>query len=129
MKKYHRIFISILYSFMIVGCHFKETELKDFDEYQFDVLIPGEGVFNIGHSFIINDESYINKQYNFMYYPRNFEERRLLIPGSVQNSGFPVYWREVELPFRIIKKAEGDTLLVIKNNSEFIFKKVRNSDE
>lgn len=128
MNKFYVLFIGLIFSFMTVGCHQKETDLKDFNHYTFDAEIPGEGMFDIGHSFMINDERYINEKYNFIYYPANFAERRFLTPGSLQDSGFPVYWREVELPFRIIKKAEGDTLRVIKDNREFIFKRIRNSD-
>jgi len=83
MNKFYLLFIAVVFSFMMVGCHQKETGLKDFNHYTFDAEIPGESMFNIGHSFIINNERYINEKYNFIYYPGNFEERRLLTPGSL----------------------------------------------
>ncbi|WP_144429006.1 hypothetical protein [Chryseobacterium sp. StRB126] len=100
----------------------------DFNKYTFNTVLKGEGTYNIGYEFDINKKYYADKEYNFIYYSKNLTERKFLIPGSLSNDEFPIYWGEVNLPFTIIKKANSDTLLIIKNNKEFIFKRIKNSD-
>lgn len=116
--------VSILF---ILGCKDKkDSNSLDFNNYSFNTIIKGEGFYNIGYEFIIENRTYINKNFNFIYYSKNLTERRLLIPGSLKNDEYPIYWREVNLPFKIIKKANSDTLLIIKDNKEFIFKRIKN---
>lgn len=127
--KYSTIFISILCIFLTFNCTDKnEKNILDFNKYSFNIILNGEGTYNIGYEFDINKKYYANKEYNFIFYPKSLSERTFLIPGSLGNSGFPIYWREVNLPFKIIKKVNSDTLLIIKNNKEFIFKRIKNSD-
>ncbi len=128
MKYCYLKFVLIIYCFTILSCDKKMATVRDFDDYEFNTSTSGEGMFNIGHSFTINQKDYINDQYNFVYYSKDLEERKFLIPGSLQNDSFPIYWREVHLPFKIIKKIKGDTLLLIKNKKKFIFNKIKNSD-
>jgi hypothetical protein len=128
MKNIFLNFVLILCSVILLECSKKNVSVKDFDDYEFNILIHGNESFNIGHDFIINKEHYIEEQYDFVYYSKNLEERKFLISGSLLNDNFPIYWREVNLPFKIIKKIKGDTLILIKNNKKFIFKKIKNSD-
>ncbi len=39
---FYILFIALIFSFMTVGCHQKETDLKDFNHYTFDAEIPGK---------------------------------------------------------------------------------------
>ncbi|MFY7815694.1 MAG: hypothetical protein ACOVRK_10975 [Chryseobacterium taeanense] len=101
---------------------------KDFNDYEFNTLISGQGTFNVGHAFTIDNTIYVEDKFDFVYYTKNIEERKFLISGSLGNDNYPVYWRETDLPFRIIKKANGDSLILIKNNRKFIFKRVTDTD-
>lgn len=113
----------------ILNCRDKiGKDLPDFNDYSFNTNVDGEGSFNMGYVFSIDKKSYIEKEYDFIYYTKDLAERKLLIPGSLVNDEFPMYWREVNLPFKIIKRANSDTLVIIKTNKEFIFKRVKNSD-
>ncbi|MDV7697041.1 hypothetical protein N6B72_08915 [Chryseobacterium soli] len=127
---YHKAFLILLCSVFIFSCKDKNEKLiRDFNDYSFDTIIEGEGSFNIGYVFSINKKRYIEKkEYDFIYYTKNLAERKFLIPGSLTNDKFPIYWREVNLPFRIIKKSNSDTLIIIKENKRFIFKKVKNTN-
>lgn len=127
--KYFSISIFIICVFLIFQCKDNdEKDIRDFNKYSFNTILKGEGTYNIGYKFDINKKFYADKEYDFIYYSKNFSERKFLIPGSLSNDEFPIYWREVNLPFKIIKKANNDTLLIIKNNKEFIFKRVKNTD-
>lgn len=127
--KYVTIFIFITCIFLIFNCTDKnEKNILDFNKYTFNTVLKGEGTYNIGYEFEINKKYYAGKEYDFIYYPKDLTERKFLIPGSLSNGEFPIYWREVNLPFTIIKKANSETLLIIKNNKEFIFKRIKNSD-
>lgn len=120
--------IIILCFFIFFNCRDKKDEsIQNFNEHSFNILIQGEGSFNIGYVFIIDNKKYIEKDlYSFVFYPKNLTERKLLIPGSLTNTEYPIYWRQVNLPFKIIKKVDSDTLLVIKDNKEFIFNRIKN---
>lgn len=127
--KYFTISIFIICAFLVYQCTDKnEKNIEDFNKYAFNAVLEGEGSYDIGYEFEINKKYYANKEYNFIYYSKSLSERKLLKPGSFGNDEFPVYWRGVELPFKIIKKANSDTLLIIKNNKEFIFKRIKDSD-
>lgn len=127
--KYPTIFIFVICIFFIFHCTDKnEKNIQDFNTYSFNTVLKGEGAYNIGYEFEVNKKYYAEKEYDFIYYSKNLRERRFLIPGSLGNDEFPIYWREVNLPFKIIKKANNDTLLIIKNNKEFIFKRIKNRD-
>ncbi|MEG0925760.1 hypothetical protein [Chryseobacterium sp.] len=126
---YRTALIIILPFFTTLSCKDKDgKDLRDFNNYPFNTNVDGEGSFNIGYVFSIDKKNYIEKEYDFIYYPEDFSERKILVPGSLGNTEFPIYWREVNLPFKIIKKANSDTLLIIKNNKEFIFKRVKNNN-
>ncbi|CAH0173682.1 MULTISPECIES: hypothetical protein [unclassified Chryseobacterium] len=126
----YRTVLMIIFSFFTtLSCKDKNgKDLLDFNDYPFNTNVDGEGSFNIGYVFSIDKKSYIEKEYDFIYYTKDLNERKLLIPGSLVNDEFSIYWREVNLPFKIIKRANSDTLVIIKTNKEFIFKRVRNSD-
>ncbi|KFF23780.1 hypothetical protein IW16_23070 [Chryseobacterium vrystaatense] len=125
MKHYYLKFTLIIGCLILWDCDKTTETVKHFDDYEFNTSIAGNGSFNIGHRFTINKEDYIEDQYDFVYYTKDLEERKFLIPGSLQNDHFPVYWREVHLPFKIIKKVKGDTLILIKNNKKIIFKRIK----
>ncbi|MCT2407905.1 hypothetical protein NZD88_10175 [Chryseobacterium antibioticum] len=126
---YYIFFLTLLGCILIFSCKdINEKGIRDFNKYSFDTAIEGEGSFNIGHVFNIDKKKYIEKNdYDFIYYTKDLTEREFLIPGSLTNDEFPVYWREVNLPFRIIKNSNSDTLIIIKENKKFIFKKVKNT--
>ncbi|MDR6548764.1 hypothetical protein J2810_004857 [Chryseobacterium rhizosphaerae] len=126
---YHRVLILLFSFFTALSCKDKKgKDLPDFNDYSFNTNVEGEGSFNIGYVFSIDKKSYIEKEYDFIYYTKDLTERKLLIPGVLVNDEFPIYWREVNLPFKIIKRANSDTLVIIKTNKEFIFKRVKNND-
>ncbi|MDC8099817.1 hypothetical protein [Chryseobacterium rhizosphaerae] len=126
---YHKILVMVIPFCAILNCRDKiGKDLPDFNDYSFNTNVDGEGSFNIGYVFSIDKKSCIEKEYDFIYYTKDLTERKLLIPGSLVNEEFPMYWREVNLPFKIIKRANSDTLVIIKTNKEFIFKRVKNSD-
>lgn len=122
--------LTIIFCFLsLLSCTEKnDKNLRDFNDYSFDTTLEGEGTYAIGYKFEINKKWYANKKYNFIYYSKDLSERKFLIPGSLANDELPISWREVNLPFKIIKKIKGDTLILIKNNKKFIFKKIKNSD-
>lgn len=126
---YRTALIIILSFFTTLSCKDKDgKDLRDFNNYSFNTIIEGEGTYGIGYEFEIEKHRYANKKYNFFYYTKSLAERKFLIPGSLANDEFPISWREVNLPFKIIKKANSDTLLIIKNNKEFIFKRIKNNN-
>lgn len=127
MKYYYIAFAILLASWILFSCSNKDDKkILDFNEYSFDTSISGEGLYNIGYEFNINGKYYANKNYNFIYYAKNLSEKKVLIPDNFSNNEFPIYWRETNLPFRIIKKANSDTLIIIKDSKEFIFKRIKN---
>ncbi|MDR6544280.1 hypothetical protein J2810_000302 [Chryseobacterium rhizosphaerae] len=126
---YNIILTLIFCLFLFFNCTEKsDKNFRDFNDYSFNTTIEGEGTYGIGYEFEIKKQWYANKKYNFFYYTNSLAERKFLIPGSLANDEFPISWREVNLPFKIVKRADSDTLVVIKNNKEFIFKRVKNSD-
>ncbi|MCQ9636991.1 hypothetical protein MP477_18765 [Chryseobacterium sp. WG23] len=126
---YRTVLMIIISFFTTLSCKDKNgKDFLDFNDYSFNTNVDGEGSFNIGYVFSIDKKSYIEKEYDFVYYTKDLNERKLLIPGSLVNDEFPIYWREVNLPFKIIKRANSDTLAIIKTNKEFIFKRVKNND-
>lgn len=127
--KYYIIFVVLLASLWIIfSCsNEKDKKILDFNDYSFDTTLNGEGMYNIGYEFNISGKYYANRNYNFIYYAENVSEKRILIPDIFSNNEVPIYWRETILPFRIIKKANSDTLIIIKNGKEFIFKRIKNS--
>ncbi|WPO84122.1 hypothetical protein SD427_07245 [Chryseobacterium sp. JJR-5R] len=127
--KYYYIYLTLmLCSLLFLNCNKTKVAERKFNDYEFNTLISGQGSFNIGHAFTIDKNVYVEDDFDFIYYTKNIEERKFLIPGSFGNDNFPVYWREVNLPFRITKKVKGDTLILTKNKRRFIFKRVKNSD-
>lgn len=113
--KYYYIHLTLIFcSVVLLNCTKTKLAEKEINDYEFNTLISGQGSFNIGHAFTIDNNVYVEDDFNFIYYTKNIEERTFLIPGSLENDNFPVYWREVNLPFRIIKKVKGDTLILIK---------------
>ncbi|SMC31378.1 hypothetical protein [Chryseobacterium sp. YR221] len=126
---YHKILVMVIPFCAILNCRDKiGKDLPDFNDYSFNTTIEGEGTYGIGYEFEIKKKWYANKKYNFFYYTKSLAERKFLIPRSLANDEFPISWREVNLPFKIIKRANSDTLVIIKTNKEFIFKRVKNSD-
>lgn len=128
MKYYYTNLVILSCFLLFLNCNKTKMAEKDFNDYEFNTLISGEGTFNIGHAFTIDNTIYVEDKFDFVYYTKNIEERKFLISGSFGNDNFPVYWRETDLPFRIIKKANGDSLTLIKNNRKFIFKRVKETD-
>lgn len=123
MKKIKLIFFTILY-LSLVNCLGDGT--KDFNDYAFNTIIKDPNEFYIDYNFGIDGKLYANKTYDFIYYPKNNAEYKFLEPESQTEGVFPIPWRQVSLPFKIIKKINSDTLIVIKNNRIFIFKRERN---
>ena len=115
--------IFVIICLFLVNCKENDKDIRDFNDYPFDTMILGEGSYAIGYKYEINNVYYANKTYNFIYYPQDFMERKFLESGILTNSENPVYWRNVDLPFRIIKKANNDTLTVVKGGKKFIFKR------
>jgi len=128
--KYFIIFVILSASFWILfSCsNEKDKKILDFNDYSFDTILNGEGVYNIGYEFDINGKYYANKKYNFVYYAQTLSEKKILISDNFSNNEFPIYWRETNLPFRIIKKVNSDTLIIIKENRKFVFKRVKNTN-
>ena len=125
----YRIVLIVFCFFVNLSCGDKNSRnLLDFNDYSFNTTIEGEGTFSIGYEFEINKKWYANKKFNFLYHPKSLAERKSLVPGSLANDEFPIYWRQVNLPFKIVKKANSDTLIIIKNNKEFIFKRIKNEN-
>lgn len=125
MKHHHLQFVLLICDLLLLGCNKKTATVKNFDDYEFKSSIEGDGCFNIGHSFKINKEQYIEDKYNFICLTKDLEERKLLILESLKNDNSPIYWREVNLPFKILKKAKGDTFILIKNNKKLFSIKLK----
>ncbi|WP_295200661.1 hypothetical protein [uncultured Chryseobacterium sp.] len=122
------IFTVLLCGLLIFfSCSNEKKDVLDFNDYSFNTDINGQGLYNIGYEFNINGKYYANKNYNFVYITKGLEEERILVPDTFTKNKYIIYWREVHLPFKIIKKADSDTLIIIKNDRKFIFKRLKNS--
>ncbi|MBT2622740.1 hypothetical protein [Chryseobacterium sp. ISL-6] len=127
MNYYYAIIVVVLCILLTFSCtDKKDKSLRDFNDYSFDTLLSGEGLYNIGYEFNIDGKYYVDKKYNFIYQTQDLNNKNILIPNTFSNNQFPIYWRETNLPFRIIKKANSDTLIIIKDNKKFIFKRKKN---
>lgn len=128
MKNYLIVAVLLATLFICNCSNQKDKKTLDFNNYSFDTTLDGEGLYDIGHAFTIDNNVYVEDYYDFIYYTKNIEERKFLIPGSFGNDNFPIYWRETNLPFRIIKGINSDTLIIVKSGREFVFKRVKNTN-
>ncbi|OPB84490.1 hypothetical protein BAS06_19730 [Elizabethkingia miricola] len=117
--------IFVIICLFLVNCKENNKDIHDFNDYSFDTVIPNDW-YGYGYEFKIDNLYYIDKTYSFYYHPQNLEELKFLLPGTIyaDTSEYTLYWRYVNPPFRIIKKANSDTLILIKEGKKFIFKRV-----
>ncbi|AJW63485.1 hypothetical protein VO54_02012 [Elizabethkingia miricola] len=120
---YRTFFLIIVVCLFVFNCKENNKDIRDFNSYSFDTMLLGEGSYSIGYKYKIDNIYYADKTYSFYYHPQDFAELKFLKSGTLVNSEFPLYWRDVDLPFRIIKKANNDTLTIVKGGKKFIFKR------
>lgn len=115
---------------ILIGCNSDnkmDKDAKNFDDYSFNVLIGGEGSFGIGYYFYIDGVKYYeNIDRCFVFYPKSFEQQKELMPYTLsyrKKDPYPIFWRDTELPFRLIKKAKSDTLILVRHNKKYFFYK------
>lgn len=125
MKFLFKIIICLIW----IGCNSDNNIDKDaenFDDYSFNILIEGEGNFGIGYYFYIGEVKYYEKINRwFVFYPESFDQQEELMPTLTyrKTNPSPIDWRYVNFPYRLIKKANSDTLTLIKNNKKYFFHK------
>lgn len=122
------IIFTIFLGVIAVSCNSREIDkdAKDFDNFSFNTMIE-ERSFGVGYYFTIDSVKYYAKTDNsFVFYPKDFKEQKQLQPNTLRFKNYPIHWRIVRTPFRLIKKRNNDTLIIIKNNKEFIFLKRKN---
>ena len=113
---------SILLIFFI-NCTSK-TDGRNFHEFAFDNVLIDESFVSYGTNFYIHGIQFYDTVPAFVYPIRNEKIREKLSSSNyLRFREFDLYWRRVEPPFRITKKRFGDTLIVRKDNVDYIFTK------
>ena len=118
--------IFVIICLFLVNCKENNKDIRDFNNYSFDTMIPNDWPYTHSYKFKINNAYYADKTYSFYYHPQNLAELKSLLPGIiyVDVNEYSLYWRYVDPPYKIIKKANSDTLILIKEGKQFIFKRV-----
>lgn len=107
-----KILFKLILCLILIGCNSDnkvDKNAKNFDDYSFNVLIEGEGSFGIGYYFYIDGVKYYEDiDRCFVLYPESLEEQKELMPNTLsyrKNAPYPIFWRDIKLPFRLIKNA------------------------